>query len=49
MIVLPVVVGLAAAPLAAPGRYGVDIAVNGEHRQSIGFAAVRQRGGVRQH
>jgi hypothetical protein len=42
MIVVPVVVGLGDAPLDAPGRYSVDIGVNGEHRQSLSFVAVRK-------
>ena len=42
VIVAPMVVGLVDAVIPAPGRYGVDIFINGEHRQSLGFVVLQR-------
>ncbi|MHB1783100.1 MAG: hypothetical protein ACYCTE_10515 [Acidimicrobiales bacterium] len=38
-IVVPSILVLSAAQIPSPGRYAVDLLVNGEHRQSLGFVA----------
>lgn len=38
-IVVPSILVLSAAQIPRPGRYTVDLLVNGEHRQSLGFVA----------